>query len=164
MTSSIYIHIPFCRSICSYCDFCKLFYNEKFVDNYLEALYDEVKQNYKGELIKTLYIGGGTPSALSIDELKRLFEIIKIFKLDSNYEFTIEVNVLDINDEMLKLFVDNKVNRLSIGVESVNDKYLKFLNRRHSKKDVIDKINIVKKYFNNFSIDLMYAFPEQKID
>lgn len=164
MTSSVYIHIPFCKTICSYCDFCKLYYDMFDVSKYLDALEIEIKENYKNDFIKTLYIGGGTPSALSIDELKRLFEIIKIFKLDSNYEFTIEVNVLDINDEMLKLFADNNVNRLSIGVESVNDKYLKFLNRKHSKNDVIDKINIVKKYFNNFSIDLMYAFPGQTID
>ncbi len=161
MANSVYIHIPFCKSICSYCDFCKMNYDMFDVSKYLGVLEEEIKDNYKNELINTLYIGGGTPSALSIDELKKLFDIIKVIKLSDNLEFTIEVNVLDINEEMLELFKVNKVNRLSIGVESVNDKYLEFLNRKHSKEDVINKISIVKKYFDNFSIDLMYAFPNQ---
>ena len=83
------------------------------VSKYLGVLEDEIKDNYKNELINTLYIGGGTPSALSIDELKKLFDIIKVFKLSDTFEFTIEVNVLDINEEMLELFKLNKVNRLS---------------------------------------------------
>ena len=164
MTSSIYIHIPFCRSICSYCDFCKLFYNEKFVDNYLEALYDEVKQNYKGELIKTLYIGGGTPSCLSLKQLERLFEIIKLFNLDTSLEFSFEANVSDITIELLSFLKKNKVNRLSIGIETVNEKYMPFLNRYNSKDLVIEKINLVKDYFDNFNLDLMYAFPNQTVE
>ena len=73
---SIYIHIPFCNKICSYCDFCKMFYNQELVDKYLDALEKEVDFRYKGELIETIYIGGGTPSSLSLKQLKRLFSII----------------------------------------------------------------------------------------
>ena len=73
---SCYIHIPFCKKICSYCDFCKIFYNEKQVDKYLTALEQEIDSTYKGEILETIYIGGGTPSSLSISELKRLFNII----------------------------------------------------------------------------------------
>ena len=69
---SVYIHIPFCESICSYCDFCKFLYNSKWVDNYLIALKNEILLRYRGEIVKTLYIGGGTPSCLSINELKKL--------------------------------------------------------------------------------------------
>ena len=72
MTSSVYIHIPFCKSICSYCDFCKCFYNEKIADSCLESLEKEINDNYNGEIIKTLYIGGGTPSSLSIEQLNKL--------------------------------------------------------------------------------------------
>lgn len=161
MTKSCYIHIPFCKSICSYCDFCKMFYNEKYADNYLEVLEKEINNNYKGETLDTLYIGGGTPSVLSIKQLNKLFNIINVFKLNNNYEFTIEMNLDDICEDKLKLFKDNKVNRVSIGIESVNPKYFEFLNRKSYKNDVIDKINLVKKYFNNFNIDLMYAFPNE---
>ena len=79
---SVYIHIPFCKSICSYCDFCKMYYNGAFVTKYLNALISEIQDRYMGEKIKTLYIGGGTPSALTIKDLNYLFEIIK--RIDSS--------------------------------------------------------------------------------
>ena len=161
---SAYIHIPFCSSICSYCDFCKLFYNEKLVTDYLIALEREINLRYKDEELDTLYIGGGTPSCLSIKELSMLFNIMNKFNLSNNYEYTIEVNVNDITEEKLKLFKNNKVNRISIGIETVNSKYMPFLNRFCKKDDVINKINLVKKYFDNFNIDLMYAFPNQSVD
>ena len=81
MVKSAYIHIPFCNNICSYCDFCKLLYNKDFVKKYLDALEKEIKMHYKGEILDTIYIGGGTPSSLSITELDKLFSIIKVFKL-----------------------------------------------------------------------------------
>ena len=126
MVKSAYIHIPFCNNICSYCDFCKLLYNKDFVKKYLDALEKEISNNYKGEILDTIYIGGGTPSSLSIVELNKLFSIIKIFKLSKEYEFTFEVNIEDITEEKLEILKENKVNRLSIGIESFNDKYLKY--------------------------------------
>ena len=83
MTEAVYIHIPFCEKICSYCDFCKVLYNEKLVDKYLDSLENEIKKRYLGEKIKTLYIGGGTPSSLNITQLTRLFEITNIFDKES---------------------------------------------------------------------------------
>ena len=160
---SVYIHIPFCKSICSYCDFCKMYYNSKFVNDYLEALEKEIKSNYKNEVISTLYIGGGTPNCLSNDELKKLFDIVKIFKLDKDYEFTIECNVEFITTDNLKIFKDNKVNRLSIGIESVNSNNLKYLNRNYDKKLVEEKVLLAKKYFNNINGDLIYALPNSNI-
>jgi len=153
----IYIHIPFCKKICNYCDFCKVFYNTGYVSKYLDTLEKEIKSRYKNELIDTIYIGGGTPSSLSLLELKRLFDIIKIFKVSDDYEFTIECNIEDINEDKLKLFKDNKVNRLSIGVESFNKDNLRILGRNHD-EDIINK-NIImsKKYFNNINIDLIYG-------
>ena len=85
---SCYIHVPFCTKICSYCDFCKNYYDEKVVKKYLDALDNEIKTNYKGEALDTLYIGGGTPSCLSLNNLKKLFIILKTFKLSNDYEFT----------------------------------------------------------------------------
>lgn len=160
---SAYIHIPFCSSICSYCDFCKMFYNERLVDSYLDSLEKEIKLNYKGEELDTLYIGGGTPSSLNLDQLTRLFDIIKLFKLSSSCEFTIEVNVSDITKEKLFLFKCNNINRISIGIETVNKKFSSFINRDIDYEMFIEKINLTKEYFDNINVDLMYAFPSETL-
>ena len=162
MIKSAYIHIPFCKNICSYCDFCKFFYNKEWIEKYLLSLECEIKKDYKNEKLKTLYIGGGTPSSLSIDELSKLFEIIKLFNLDDDYEFTIEFNIEDINEEKLKLCKDNQVNRISIGIESFNKENLVFLERKSN--DVKEKIELVKEYFDNINVDLIYALPNESLD
>ena len=161
---SVYIHIPFCDSICSYCDFCKFIKNEEWVNKYLVALEKEIKSKYKNELLNTIYIGGGTPSCLNISELNNLFNIIKIFNKDETIEFTFECNIENITKEKLELLYNNGVNRLSIGVQTFNNKYLNFLNRNHTKEDVINKINLAKKIgFKNINIDLIYALPNQTL-
>ena len=160
---SIYIHIPFCKSICTYCDFAKLYHNKEWIEGYLESLEKEIKSNYKGEKVKTIYIGGGTPSSLPIDSLKKLFNIIKIFNY-KDIEFSFECNIENINEELLELLKSSGVNRLSIGVETFNPKYLKFMGRNYNKFDIIKGIELSKKYFNNISVDLMYAFPNQTLD
>ena len=101
MIKSIYIHIPFCDSICSYCDFCKYIKNDKWVKEYLNELECEIKSRYDGDEISTIYIGGGTPSSLDINDLKRLFRIISIFKFSGNLEFTFECNIESIDKEKL---------------------------------------------------------------
>ena len=145
MISSVYIHIPFCEKICSYCDFCKMFYNEKLVDQYLDELEKEIDSLYKGEIIKTLYIGGGTPSSLNIKQLKRLFEITNRFKCSSLCEFTIECNFSNTTEEKLRLFKDNGVNRLSFGLETTNSKQLKFLEREENSEKTKEIISLCKK-------------------
>lgn len=159
-----YIHIPFCKNICSYCDFSKMYYNSKWINLYLDALNNDIKENYKNEILDTIYIGGGTPSSLSIDELKKLFLIIKSLKLNTNYEFTIECNIEDITKEKLMLFKENKINRLSIGVQSFNDKILKYLGRKYNSKIIKEKIKLAKEYFDNINIDLIYAVNNETID
>lgn len=163
MVKSVYIHIPFCRNICNYCDFCKLLYNEQFVHKYLDALNTQINREYKGETLDTIYIGGGTPSSLNIFELNKLFEITKNFKLNDNYEFTFEVNVEDINEKLLKLLKDNKVNRLSIGIESFNNEYLKYLGRNYDSNIIKEKILLSKKYFDNINVDLIYALKDETL-
>ena len=164
MVKSAYIHIPFCNNICSYCDFCKLLYNKDFVKKYLDALEKEITNNYKGEILDTIYIGGGTPSSLSIVELNKLFSIIKIFKLSKEYEFTFEVNIEDITEEKLEILKENKVNRLSIGIESFNDKYLKYLGRNYTSDIISERVELAKKYFDNINVDLMYALKNESLD
>lgn len=160
---SVYIHIPFCNTICSYCDFPKVYSNVCNKDLYLDSLKKEIQNNYKNEIINTIYIGGGTPSVLSIKELEKLLEITNLFKKNDNIEFTIECNVESIDEEKLKLLKKYNVNRISIGIESFDKKIISYLNRFHTKKEAIKKIKLVKKYFDNINIDLMYAVPNQSI-
>ncbi len=162
---SIYIHIPFCKSICSYCDFCKMYYNEKLVNKYLDALSREVKNNYKNEKIETLYIGGGTPSILNMEQLIKLFSIINMIDLSSLKEFTFECNVESLNKEKLMYLFNNKVNRLSIGVQSFNNDILKQINRNHTKEDIYNIYNMTREVgFNNINLDLIYGINNQNIN
>lgn len=163
-TKSLYIHIPFCKNICSYCDFCKMYYNEDLVDKYLESLNEELVNTYKGEELNTIYIGGGTPSSLSIKQLEKLFNILEKVKTSNNLEFTFEANINDISIDLLEILAKNKVNRISIGIETVNPKYLKLIERNHTKEEVKEKISLVKKYFSNINVDFMYGFNNQTID
>ena len=157
---SVYIHIPFCKSICSYCDFCKMIYNASWADSYLDALQEEIYNYYEKDEISTIYIGGGTPSSLSIQELNRLFNIIKSsFNLSRLKEFNFELNVNDITDELCNILKRNGVTRVSVGVESFDSDNLKFLNRKHDKKMIFENINLLKSYGFNVNVDLIYAIP-----
>lgn len=155
---SVYIHIPFCTNICSYCDFCKLIKNQKWIDDYLNALEKEIKENYKKEKVTTIYIGGGTPSTLTIKQLKKLFKIISNFNMFENVEITFETNSEDLEEEKIQ-FLKDKITRLSIGVQTFDKSKLKILNRKLN----INNIKMAFKYFENINIDLMYGFENQKI-
>ncbi len=165
MVRSAYIHIPFCQSICSYCDFCKFLYSYQNIDLYLKRLQEEVKgANIKDELT-TLYLGGGTPSCLSLKETKTLFSITDSLPLSKDVEFTIEVNPSDITEEKLFLWHQHRVNRLSIGIESFQEEILKTLGRNHSYDEIKEKITLAKKIgFTNISVDLMYAIPNETME
>lgn len=165
MTTSVYIHLPFCEHLCTYCDFCKMFYNEELCSKYLDSLEKEINSKYRGETLKTLYIGGGTPSSLSINNLKKLMKIIKLFHIDKDYEFTFEVNPENITKEKLLLLKENGVNRISMGVESTSLKYLRYLGRLHDFNLVKDKIKLIKELgFSNINVDLIYALPHETIN
>ena len=161
---AVYIHIPFCKSICSYCDFCKFLHNEEWAKLYLDSLSKEVDKYYEQDIIKSIYIGGGTPSSLSTPNLVKLFSIVNKFKKISGAEFTFECNINDIDIELLKLLKGNGVNRLSIGVESFDEKNLEFLGRKHNKKEIYSKIKLAKEMgFKNINVDLMYALPTENM-
>ena len=161
---SVYIHIPFCISICCYCDFCKLFYHGPWVTQYLNSLLLEIQDKYMGEKIKTIYIGGGTPSSLSVKELKYLFEIVGKFDLVEDAEFTFECNLNDINEDLLNILKENGVNRLSIGIESFNKDKLKFMERFHTYEEAENAINLARNLgFNNINVDLMYGIPGETV-
>ena len=158
---AIYIHIPFCNQICSYCDFTKMYYKEDQVNDYLLQLEKEIKSKYQNEIVKTIYIGGGTPSSLNLKQLLKLIKIISLFKKSKDCEITLECNI-DVDLEKLKL-LKPYINRLSIGVQSFNKKILTYLNR-DTDIDIEDKIKEIKKLgYKNINIDLMYAIPIENI-
>ncbi|MFD1850227.1 radical SAM family heme chaperone HemW [Oceanobacillus bengalensis] len=165
---SVYIHIPFCQQICHYCDFVKFFYNEKLATEYLYALENEINENIKGRKnkVRTLYIGGGTPTALNLKQLRFLLTIIdKKFDVASCEEYTIEVNPGDIDEEKTKLLKDYGITRISFGVQVMDDTLLKELGRVHRVRDVYHTVDLLnRQQFTNISLDLMYALPNQTVE
>lgn len=165
MIHSLYVHIPFCGHICNYCDFSKLLYNKKWEEEYLKELKNEI-DGYKIPLksLKTIYIGGGTPTCLSNKSLENLLDYLKPY-LGDNYEFTIEGNPDGLTYEKLHTLKAKGINRLSIGVQSSNDKTLSFLGRKHTFEDAKRCVSIAKDIgFNNISCDLIYATPNESIE
>ena len=163
----LYIHIPFCHQICFYCDFNKVFYANQPVDAYIEALGVELQQyaKYAGEL-ETVFIGGGTPTALTVEQLDRLLTLIeRVVDPKTLREYTIEANPDELTREKLQLLYARGVHRLSIGVQSFNDELLKKIGRTHSAHHVEEVIQTAREVgFENISIDLIYALPEQTMD
>ena len=163
--TSAYVHIPFCTQICYYCDFSKVFIKNQPVDSYLEHLIEEYN-SYDIKKLRTLYIGGGTPTALSACQLAFLLEKLTD-KLDLSYleELTIEANPGDLDQEKIAVLKESPVNRVSLGVQTFNDRMLKQIGRSHSEKDIYENIaNLKKAGFDNISIDLIYALPKQTME
>ena len=163
--SSAYVHIPFCTQICYYCDFSKVFIKNQPVDAYLEHLIQETRSYEIGKL-RTLYIGGGTPTALSAQQLAYLLtELPKIMDLSEVEEFTIEANPGDLDPDKIVVLKDSQVNRVSLGVQTFDNKMLKKIGRSHQEQDIYDNIRYLKQAgFDNISIDLIYALPGQTMD
>ena len=163
--SSAYVHIPFCTQICYYCDFSKVFIKNQPVDAYLEHLIQETRSYEIGKL-RTLYIGGGTPTALSAQQLAYLLtELPKVMDLSEVEEFTIEANPGDLDPDKIAVLKNSRVNRVSLGVQTFDNKMLKKIGRSHQEQDIYDNIRHLKQAgFDNISIDLIYALPGQTMD
>lgn len=166
MTTGAYVHIPFCQHICYYCNFNKVFLAGQPVDDYITCLLKEmtlVTAAYPEKKLNTLYIGGGTPSALTVKQLERLLSGMREILPFSGGEFTFEANPNDLlTTDKLKVLFANGVNRLSIGVQSFNDDILKRIGRTHRSADVYQAIaNARKVGFDNISIDLIFKLPKQ---
>lgn len=165
--SGIYIHIPFCRHKCNYCDF-YLITNLNILQRFLDNLDNEIKIQsgfYKDEKFDTIFIGGGTPSLLTPKQLDRIIKSLNDnFKIETNNEITIESNPDDFEDSnKFKQLKEIGINRISFGVQSFNDYELKFLTREHNSIQTYKVIENAKKEFDNISIDLIYSLPGQKI-
>lgn len=160
--TSAYVHIPFCTQICYYCDFSKVFIKNQPVDSYLEHLLEEFR-SYDIQKLRTLYIGGGTPTALSAPQLEVLLNgLTKNLDLSVLEELTIEANPGDLDADKIAVLKNSAVNRVSLGVQTFDDKMLKKIGRSHLEKDIYENIDRLKLAgFDNISIDLIYALPGQ---
>ncbi|VSJ65654.1 Coproporphyrinogen III oxidase, oxygen-independent coproporphyrinogen III oxidase [Streptococcus pneumoniae] len=163
--TSAYVHIPFCTQICYYCDFSKVFIKNQPVDSYLEHLLEEFR-SYDIEKLSTLYIGGGTPTALSAPQLEVLLNgLTKNLDLSVLEELTIEANPGDLDADKIAVLKNSAVNRVSLGVQTFDDKMLKKIGRSHLEKDIYENIDRLKLAgFDNISIDLIYALPGQTME
>ncbi|WP_434170076.1 radical SAM family heme chaperone HemW [Streptococcus agalactiae] len=163
--TSVYVHIPFCTQICYYCDFSKVFIKNQPVDAYLQALIREFR-SYDITELRTLYIGGGTPTSISAVQLDYLLtELTRDLNLNTLEEFTIEANPGDLTVDKIEVLQKSAVNRVSLGVQTFNDKHLKRIGRSHNEAQIYSTIDDLKTAgFQNISIDLIYALPGQTMD
>ncbi len=162
---SAYVHIPFCTQICYYCDFSKVFIKNQPVDDYLRALIAEFR-SFGIKKLRTIYIGGGTPTSITAQQLDYLLtELVKDLDLPYLEEFTIEANPGDLTPDKIEVMKKSAVNRVSLGVQTFNDKHLKQIGRSHNEAQIYSTIDSLKEAgFHNISIDLIYALPGQTLD
>lgn len=162
----IYVHIPFCKSKCYYCDFTSFAKKEQFENEYVECLLKEIKHRAKDiYLVKTIYIGGGTPSYIDYCYIEKVLKIIKsYYNVDKKAEITIEVNPGTANKEKLKSYFEAGINRLSIGLQSANDKLLKEIGRIHTFEDYLKTVKLAREVgFKNINSDIIIGLPNQTI-
>lgn len=161
MTKSMYIHVPFCDTICAYCDFERCKKIPILSQKWLERIISDIKER-KDESIQTLYIGGGTPSCLSNEELDQLLSACDCF---SPIEFTIEANIENLTKEKIDILVKHHVNRISLGVQSLNDNLIQIIHRHHTSYDIFQKIDeIYDAGITNISVDMIYGLPTQTLE
>jgi len=158
----VYIHIPFCKSKCQYCDFNSYANKEYLMDSYVEAVCKEIDLYHykiKNKKITSIYFGGGTPSYLKASLVK---QILDKFNFDDTCEISIEINPETVNANKLNAYKNMGINRLSFGVQSLNNKLLRLMGRIHDKDIAINAIKLAKSIgFNNISVDLMFGYPLQ---
>lgn len=169
LAEHLYIHVPFCRYRCPYCSFYSTLYlNDDTKNQFVSASINEIK--FKDFLLsknlKTIYLGGGTPSMLSITDIAKIFnEINRNHQIDDNAEITIEANPEDITKELVIGWQKIGINRVSLGVQNINEKHLQFLGRKHTKKQIINAIETLKNAdFKNISLDFIIGLPEENIE
>lgn len=160
MARSMYLHIPFCNRICTYCDFTKVLIDNQPVDEYIDALIKEM-DNADTSTFETIFVGGGTPTALTVKQLEKLLGAINA-RFECTHEFTFEANPDELTREKIDVLLSHGVNRLSLGVQSFNDEILEILGRTHTASNVENTITYLQEIgFDNYSIDLMYNLPKE---
>lgn len=160
---SVYIHLPFCERKCLYCAFTSFVSCDDVQKEYVKHLIKEIENFKDGYKAKTIYFGGGTPSVLRLDLLEKIFDALKNkFEIEKDAEITMEVNPNSVDEEKLGFYKRLGVNRLSMGIQSLNDKTLKKLGRLHTKKEALYKLQLATKFFDNVSCDLILGLEKEK--
>ena len=160
----LYVHVPFCASVCYYCDFCRVLYRENTADQWLDALAKELSLRSIGRQMKTIYIGGGTPTSLNARQLDRLLSLLDPYALEVT-EYTAEVNPETMDEEKADILAGHGINRISIGYQTDNAQLLEMMNRHHSAEDVRHVMNMLRqRNIDNISLDLMYSLPRQTME
>ncbi|MGG7057059.1 radical SAM family heme chaperone HemW [Clostridium nigeriense] len=162
---SLYIHIPFCKQKCFYCDFPSYASIDYLRENYVDALCKEIEIKASKYKIKSIFIGGGTPSYLETKEIVKMLKSINKLNLSEDMEFTMECNPGALEEEKLKAMLDGGVNRISMGLQAVQNSLLKDIGRIHSFKQFEENFNLAREVgFKNINIDLMFGLPNQRLD
>ncbi|MGM9933720.1 radical SAM family heme chaperone HemW [uncultured Clostridium sp.] len=162
---SLYIHIPFCKQKCLYCDFPSYAGKENLIDEYITALNKEILNKCLDFKIISIFIGGGTPSYLDERNLESLLKTINLLNLEDNIEFTVECNPGTLNEEKLRIMKKHNVNRISMGLQSTNDSLLKEIGRIHTFEEFKKNYYQARKAgFENINIDLMFGLPDQSLE
>lgn len=167
MKLGLYLHFPFCKAKCPYCDFNSYPLKEdNQISSYISALFKEISiysQKYKKSRIKTIYLGGGTPTILPGVQIGNILDFCKDkFNIEQNAEITIEANPGTLDGEKIKFLIGSGINRLSLGAQSFSDRLLKKLGRIHNTQDIIDTFHLAREAgFNNINLDIMFALPGQ---
>ena len=160
----LYLHVPFCRTICSYCDFCHVGYQEAVANQWLDAIKADIQNRHLNENLETIYIGGGTPTALSSSELDQLLSLLDPYARMVQ-EYTIEINPETFDEDKAKILQKHGVNRASIGFQTSDERLLQMMNRHHRLEDVAETMRLLRKYgIDNISLDLMYSLPTQTME
>ena len=161
---ALYIHIPFCKQKCLYCDFKSFPKAEGFMEDYVDALIKEIKNTTKGYKIRSLFIGGGTPSYLNEKSLLKLMNSIKALDYEEGAEKTIECNPGTVSENKFKIIKSGGINRISFGLQSTKDELLKKIGRIHTYEEFKENYYLARKLgFNNINIDMMFGLPNQKL-
>ena len=162
---SLYIHIPFCKQKCFYCDFPSYSGKDRFKEDYVDALVKEIENRANGYIIKTIFIGGGTPSYLDVNQIEKLLTSINKLNLSKDIEFSMECNPGVLFKEKLVAMKKGGINRISFGLQSTKDSLLKEVGRIHSYNEFLENFNLAREVgFENINVDIMYGLPNQTVE
>lgn len=170
MAFGVYVHIPYCIQRCTYCDFAT--YEQGKIlppDQYVELLFEEIRQKhgyYKPQSLDTIYFGGGTPSLIPAPLIVSVIKELGRFGFTTrpDTEITIEINPATVSEDKLKIYLDNGINRFSVGAQTFDDRLLKMVHREHSAKQTLETLDLLRKYNLNFSFDILFALPSQTLE
>jgi oxygen-independent coproporphyrinogen-3 oxidase len=164
MPSAAYVHVPFCAHRCGYCNFTVIAGRDDLIDAYLDALERELSWLQNPRPVRTLFLGGGTPTHLPQEQLQRLLELVRYwFPLSGHYEFSVEANPADLDEQRVQMLAEAGATRISLGVQSFQSPKLKLLERDHGPPQIERSFRLARRYLASVSIDLIFGCPQESL-